>query len=127
MPRLFQFKKDFLLDEHVCGFETYLSYSRKQSKYIIGKAQAYDRIDLVSCFDLWRNRQYKQAINFESSGFTFTFSAKNPFITDEDMEYYEIEKDKAIASIDEKPEKPKTSKEKEEDVPFVFSKRSFDW
>lgn len=124
MPRLFQFKKDFLLDEHVCGFETYLSYSRKTQKYIIGKAQAYDRIDLVTCYDMWKRQQYKQAINFESSGFSFTFNHRNPFFSEEDLTFYEQAKDKAIASLEEKPNKKEKVAEKKEEPLFVYKKPS---
>lgn len=110
MPRLFQFKKDFLLDEHVCGFETYLKYNRKTQRYVIGYGQAYDRIDLVTCYELWKQRQWRQAINYDSNGFDFRFNDINPLFSAADLAEYELKKDKAIASLHDDP-KPKKKEE----------------
>lgn len=124
MPRLFQFKKDFLLDEHVCGFETYLLYNRMKKAYTIGHAQAYDRIDLVTCYDLWKQRQWRQAISYDSNGYSFRFNDENPYFESEDLALYEKKKDKAIASL-ESDVAPKEKKKAPEDDLFIVDRSRF--
>jgi len=114
MPNIQQFKKDFLLDFHTCGFETCIRYNKRTGQYVIGIGKAYNRIDLATLYTKWKKDQFVEAINYRTSGFSFNFTAKEEYWSAEDEANYQQRKDKAIQTMIRKAEKEKKPKESDE-------------
>jgi hypothetical protein len=111
MPNLQQFKKDFLLDFHTCGFETTIRYNKRTGQYVIGLGRAHSRISLATLYDKWKKNNFVDAINYRGGGFSFTFKGKEEYWTSADLALYEQRKDKAIQTMIKKAEKEKPQKE----------------
>lgn len=111
MPNLQQLKKDFLLDYHAYGFQTSIRFNKKKKEYEKGRGTAFNRIDMARQYDLWKHQQYEKAINYRGNGYMFTFTAEEPYLTEEQFTIYEAKKDAAIkSSIKTKEKKEKDSK-----------------
>jgi hypothetical protein len=102
LPNLQQLKKDFLTDFHTCGLETVIKYDAKNKVYLRGRGRAYSRHALAKLHDAWKKGKLNDAMTSSHHGFTFTFSADEPYWTQDDENEYQTMKDEFIANLGKK-------------------------